>query len=258
MRLVGMVLALAGGAFLACSTASVGSYGNGEPLPDRDGGDDTTTATNGTATTSSSTTATLTVTLAGTGTGTVTSAPSGIACSGTTCTGTFKIGTSVSLAAAPTGGSAFAGWTGACTGPNCTLTLSANATTTATFSGLGGTWSGPYEHKERANNCDFDNKGTLTVALAATDGGTTIPSTANADGFQLRRGDCSLSDGNAKGQANSDLTLTGGTLAGTWNFAISGASGKLPLPFTATVSGATMTGTWTCTGCTGTFTLTKQ
>src|SRR5438445_10835475 len=54
----------------------------------------------------------ITVTLSGTGSGVVTSTPAGISC-GTTCTATFTRGTSVQLAAVPSAGSTFTGWTGA-------------------------------------------------------------------------------------------------------------------------------------------------
>jgi len=73
--------------------------------------------------------ATLTVT-APTG-GSVTGA--GIACP-STCTATFNIGQSVTLAATPAANYTFAGWSGACTGTgNCTLTMDVNKTLTATF-----------------------------------------------------------------------------------------------------------------------------
>jgi hypothetical protein len=76
----------------------------------------------------------LSVTLAGTGTGTVTSAPAGIDC-GSTCTANFPAGTSITLSASATAGSAFAGWGGACSGtqPTCQITLDQARNATATF-----------------------------------------------------------------------------------------------------------------------------
>jgi phospholipase C len=75
----------------------------------------------------------LTVQNAGTGTGTVTSSPTGINC-GTTCSATFGLGTSVTLTAAPSTGSTFAGWSGACSGTStCAVTLTAATSVTATF-----------------------------------------------------------------------------------------------------------------------------
>ena len=69
---------------------------------------------------------TLTVTKSGTGTGTVTSSPSGINC-GSTCTSQFD-NRVVTLTAANTGDSFFAGWSGeGCSGTGtCVVTMSAN------------------------------------------------------------------------------------------------------------------------------------
>jgi PKD repeat protein len=73
---------------------------------------------------------TLTVTPAGTGTGTI-SGP-GIACPGD-CTETYPASTPVTLTAAPTGGSTFAGFSGDCTGTTCALTMNGPRNVTATF-----------------------------------------------------------------------------------------------------------------------------
>ncbi len=74
----------------------------------------------------------LTVTLLGPGI--VTSSPAGISC-GSTCSYAFPAGTSVTLTAAPSGGSAFRAWSGACTGlaAACTLTVTTEELVTATF-----------------------------------------------------------------------------------------------------------------------------
>ena len=76
----------------------------------------------------------LTVIAGGSGTGTLTSSPSGINC-GSTCVASFTSGASVTLSAAPTGGSTFAGWSGGgCSGTGtCVVTLSAATAVTATF-----------------------------------------------------------------------------------------------------------------------------
>lgn len=70
----------------------------------------------------------------GTGTGTVNSNPAGINC-GATCSESYAGGTVVTLTAAPTAGSTFAGWSGGgCAGiGTCDVTLNANTTVTATF-----------------------------------------------------------------------------------------------------------------------------
>ena len=76
----------------------------------------------------------LSVTKAGTGTGDVSSNPAGISC-GATCTANFASGSSVTLTAAPSSGSSFAGWGGACSGSGatCRVTMSAAQSVTATF-----------------------------------------------------------------------------------------------------------------------------
>ena len=77
----------------------------------------------------------LTVTDAGSGSGTVTSNPGSINC-GSTCSGSFAQGTSVSLTAVPSPSSVFSAWSGACTGtdPNtCTLVMNSAQSVTATF-----------------------------------------------------------------------------------------------------------------------------
>ena len=100
---------------------------------------------------------TLTVTKAGTGSGTVTSSPTGISC-GTDCSEPYSPGTVVTLTAAATAGSSFAGWSGACTGTaSCSVTMSAAQAVTATFN------LSPY---------------TLTVTKAGTGSGTVTSSPA--------------------------------------------------------------------------------
>ena len=62
---------------------------------------------------------TLAVYMAGTGTGTITSSPGTIDCgsaaAGATCSGTFTLGTVVTLTATPAAGSVFGGWSSKCT-----------------------------------------------------------------------------------------------------------------------------------------------
>jgi hypothetical protein len=76
----------------------------------------------------------LNVTLAGAGTGTVVSTPARINCPGT-CAGVFDENNTVTLTAAPTGGSFFGGFTG-CTGTSgttCSVVMNANKGVTVTF-----------------------------------------------------------------------------------------------------------------------------
>lgn len=77
----------------------------------------------------------LAVTDAGKGSGTVTASLGAINC-GTTCTGSYAQGTSVSLTATPAANSVFSAWSGACTGtdPNtCTILMNSAQSVTATF-----------------------------------------------------------------------------------------------------------------------------
>jgi hypothetical protein len=77
----------------------------------------------------------LTVVRAGSGTGSVTSTvPIGAIDCGTTCGASFSHGATVVLAAAPSPGSVFTGWSGACTGAGlCTLEMTQARSVTATF-----------------------------------------------------------------------------------------------------------------------------
>ena len=70
----------------------------------------------------------------GSGSGTVTSTPAGIAC-GSTCSAAFASGTQVTMTAAASSGSTFAGWSGGgCSGSgNCTVTVNADTALSATF-----------------------------------------------------------------------------------------------------------------------------
>jgi hypothetical protein len=79
----------------------------------------------------------LDVTKGGTGAGTVTSAPAGIDC-GSDCGEAFDLGTHVTLAAAASAGSRFAGWSGGgCSGTaTCEVTTDADQSVAATFSKL--------------------------------------------------------------------------------------------------------------------------
>jgi hypothetical protein len=75
----------------------------------------------------------LTVSKSGSGGGTVSSSPAGIDC-GSTCEAPFNLGTEVTLAPSPAGGSEFKGWSGACSGTGtCKVTISAAKSVTAEF-----------------------------------------------------------------------------------------------------------------------------
>ncbi len=78
--------------------------------------------------------ATQKLTVALDGQGRVTSKPSGIDCSGATCSSDFATGTTVTLTAAPSSGWTFGGWSGACSGTDtCSVKLDGNVQVGARF-----------------------------------------------------------------------------------------------------------------------------
>lgn len=76
----------------------------------------------------------LKVSMEGGGSGVVTSSPSGINC-GSVCSGSFGVGTAVTLTASAEEGSSFEGWSGACTGAGltCQVTMMGARSVTARF-----------------------------------------------------------------------------------------------------------------------------
>ena len=87
------------------------------------------------ATITTASTITVSVSETGTGAGSVVSSPAGINC-GTTCSGTYASGSSVTVSATPASGSRFDGWTsGGCAGTApCTIVGNTAVTITASFS----------------------------------------------------------------------------------------------------------------------------
>lgn len=76
----------------------------------------------------------LSISLSGNGSGSVNSIPSGLSCTGGTCSASFYVGSTVSLYATSSAGSDFSGWSGNCNGQACSMTMSANRATDASFS----------------------------------------------------------------------------------------------------------------------------
>jgi hypothetical protein len=194
------------------------------------------------------------------GSGIVESSPSGLTCTGQICSGTFPAMSAVTLSALPGPGEEQAVWGGACGGiGTCHLSVFHDETVTAEMIPITGSFTGSYTHSETVGGCTFTNSGTMTVTFGQD--GDALTSSARLTGLQLRNGapQCSLVNSNATGTAPAAPVQGNGLeLTGSWKFAINNARSPLTLPFKAIVAGSSMTGTWTCTGCTGDFTLTRQ
>jgi endo-1,4-beta-xylanase len=113
------------------------------------------------------TTYALTVTKGGTGGGTVTSDTGGINC-GSTCSGSYASGTTVTLTAAADASSTFAGWSGACTGTaaTCTVSMTAAQTATATFNSSGST--GTCKAVSGGQSGNFNTTGAICFTVTGT------------------------------------------------------------------------------------------
>lgn len=110
----------------------------------------------------------LSVSKAGTGTGIVTSSPSGISC-GSTCSANYASGTSVTLTAAASSGSAFGGWSGACSGTgNCTVSMTAARAVTATFNTTAGSTTCANPITFTGNTGNFNTTGAVCYRTSAT------------------------------------------------------------------------------------------
>ena len=122
--------------------------------------------------------ATITLTMAGYGSGTIASAPSGMTCTGNTCSGTYEYGAAVEITASPDGNSSFGSWSGCSSEADnvCTVNIAQPATAinasfndtappTGTIAITADYTSGPTKYAKSA---------TLNLTLSASDaGGTT-------------------------------------------------------------------------------------
>jgi hypothetical protein len=256
-RVHGIVLALV---LVACGDTSIGSEPDGIPLPSRETAQrDSGSSTQGADDVVVPTSFALNVALTGTGKGEITSTPSGLTCTATSCTGTFPAGSDVALSAKPEAGAILGAWSGACSGTtDCKVTMSADASVGAELTTLVGTWSGSYTNTRQVQGCTFNNAGTLS-AKVSLDAAAAMGTTASVDGLEIRQiPGCGLAGKSTGAAPSSAVTSTGNKLTGTWTMNVAGVGGTLAFPFTGTVSGKTFTGSWTCPTCTGTFTLTLQ
>ncbi|WP_281184091.1 InlB B-repeat-containing protein [Trichlorobacter lovleyi] len=156
---------------------------------------------------------TVSVTLAGTGSGSVASTPSGMTCSGDSCSGSYPAATWITLQATPADGSLFTGWSGTCSGTgSCTVQANSNASVTATFTAiqptltvtLSGSGSGSVTSSPSGISCpgtcaaQFDQNSTVTLAAA--------PSSSSS--FTGWGGACSGTAGCSVSMGTSDKSVT--------------------------------------------------
>jgi len=199
------------------------------------------TLTNNQAVTATFTAVTATVSVTIVGTGTVTSSPAGISCPGT-CTGTFNLGTQVTLTAKPGTNFLFGGWSGACTGAStCVLTVNSNQAVTASFveptlsvtvAGSGTVTSAP-----TGINC---SKGTCTAAFPAGTKVMLTPKAASNFAFIAWTGGCTGTAACAI-TLNSNQSVT--ATFGNFTLAASALSPASVAPGASATSTVTLTAT---------------
>jgi hypothetical protein len=202
-----------------------------------------TAARNVTAAFNSSTTSyTLTVTKAGSGSGTVTANTGAINC-GSTCSGSYSSGTSVTLTASAASGATFAGWGGACSGTGtCTVSMTQARSVTATFNTAStfalsvtrtGTGSGTVTSNPSGINCgstcttNYSSGTSVTLTAAAASGS----SFAGWSGACSGTGNCTVSM-----TASRSVTATFNTSGGT------GGTCSNPVTFTNNTGNFNTTG----------------
>jgi phospholipase C len=151
----------------------------------------------------------LTVALTGSGTGMVTSTPAGINCPGT-CSANFASGTTVSLAASPTG---FGGWGGGCSGTGaCSVTMTASENVSASFTttlplfavsvALTGAGSGTVTSSPAGINCSTASTAVCTYNFIQNTAVTLSATPITNDTFAGWSGSCT-------GTAPCSVTVTG-------------------------------------------------
>jgi hypothetical protein len=131
---------------------------------------------------------------------------------------------------------------------------------------LAGTWSGHYGETETSDYCISGNSGTLTFALTESNGafsGTADDTGVSSSSSTVSGASCEGGSYHLSGTVSG--TIVGDMLSGTMHF--SDADLNYELPFTATVTPDTMTGSYSGRGTfdggsseisSGSFRLTKQ
>lgn len=176
-----------------------------------------------------------------TGTGTVTATGINCALSGTSegddCGESFVEGTSVTLTATSTGGSAFEGWGGACvsagTATTCTVTMTQALTATASFTvappppNLAGFWSGT------------DDGGHIHYHVTIVQSGSTLSLQPSCTAGECRLIALTSAGASWVGGAFADMTALSGTVTGSSVTFTMTAGSAGTVTFTGTVTSST-------------------
>lgn len=112
---------------------------------------------------------------------------------------------------------------------------------------LEGTWIGNYGETETSDYCTTSNSGTLTISVTESEGefSGTVDDTGTASAGQSSEG-ASCEGGGYSLSGTVEGTIVGDMLSGTMQ--VSNSDSSYELPFTATVTTDTMTGSYSGTG----------
>lgn len=191
-----------------------------------------------------STTYPLTIDKSGTGSGTVTTSPAGISC-GSTCAANFAAGSSVTITATPSAGSAFAGWLGVnCsaygTSP-CVVTMNAARGAEAVFNSVPFNYSLSNSGTSSATKSSGDvyTQNTVTKTLSA---GATQSVSLSVSGLPSGVS-YSVSNGTCSPTCSSTITFTiaPSAPAGSYTITVTGSPLSKTTSFTLSIAGSPMT-----------------
>ena len=152
----------------------------------------------------------------GDGQGSISSSPSGLTCSGGTCTASFIQGTTVTLTPIVQSGNVFQGWNGLCSGTSkCALTLSSSQVVTATFASENSNPSPPKPNLPIAMN--FQTPGSQVPTNFKKDDGSVFTKTRGYGWNQLLNG----TEKNSIADQTLDTFVSSSNQSPTtWNFTI--------------------------------------
>jgi hypothetical protein len=190
---------------------------------------------------------TLTINVGGSGTGVVTSTPSGISCSGGTCTMTFPMGTQISLAQSASTGT-FLGWSDDCIGAGgCAVTMNQDHKVTALFGTPGeALWSQQIggTQNDAAQGITIDSDGNLIVVGRFQGsflvGATTLTSNGGNDFFvaKLSSTDGSIAWIEGFGGTSDDTALRVAVDASNNIYVVGSFAGSMSFGTSATLTSA--------------------